>query len=371
MRTHMEIPIIPLFDWLHHHAPHALYVLCFSNIKGLSYDSFIQYTGYNIPNTFDLGLNNHYGHNNLRTTLAEMYKTTPEHIVTTSGGSEANFLVFYSMLHPSDDVIVERPGYQPLWLTPQSLGANIIFYDRDPDDSFSININALQECLTKKTRLIILTNLHNPTGTYLSKEIITGISNLAHDSNCSILIDEIFLDGCYTPQSSAAGLPEVIVTSSMTKIYGLGGLRSGWIISSDDQTKRFQTAKAHTTVGSSMLSEQMSTAVLHHAKKQLQNRFLTYAKTNFKIMNTWILKNGHIVNWIKPDGGLFCFIHYHSSLSSEQLCLRLLQEQGVLVCPGSFFGLDKYFRLSYNCDPNYLQEALERIKKFLEQNTMK
>jgi aspartate/methionine/tyrosine aminotransferase len=362
----MEIPPIPLFDWLLRHAPHAHYVLSFSNTNGLTYGSFIKYTGFNISNTFDLGLNSHYGYDGLRTTLADMYETKPERIVTTSGGSEANFLVFYSMLRPSDDVIVERPGYQPLWLTPQSLGANIIFCDRDPNDSFSVDINALQECLTARTRLIILTNLHNPTGTYLSNDVVKQVSNLAKDSNCSVLIDEIFLDGCFTPRPSAAGLPHIIVTSSMTKIYGLGGLRSGWIIASKEQAEQFQTAKAHTTVGSSMLSEHMCAAVLQHAREQLKSHFLVQAKTNFKTVKTWVLQNKHIVDWIEPHGGLFCFIRYHSLHSSEQLCVRLVKEKGVLVCPGSFFGLDGFFRLSYNCDPNKLQEALERIKEFLE-----
>ncbi len=357
----MDLPPIPLFDWLHSHAPDARYLLSFSNMNGLSFESFANLTGFTIPTTFDLGVNTLNGDDTLKAALATMYNTTPSCIVTTTGGSAANFLVFYSMLRPRDEVIVERPSYQPLWLTPQSLGGKIMFCDRNPSESFLIDLNALQESITSKTKLIILTNLHNPTGKCLPRHTLQKISTLARDSHCFVLIDEIFLDGCFTHQSSAAGLPHVIVTSSMTKTYGLGGLRSGWIVASDDVAQHCQTAKAHTTGGSPLLTEHMSAAALLHARAQLKDRFLSFAHTNWHIVKTWVSEKPDLVEWSNPDGGLFCFIKYHSSQNSEALCKYLFDSYGVLLTPGIFFGLDGWFRLSYTCNPQVLYEALSFI----------
>lgn len=361
----MNTPSVPLIDWLIHNAPMAKYVLSFSNIQGLSFDYFNNITNFNIPEDFDLGINSHAGSESLLSILSEMYNTNQGHIVTTSGGSEANFLVYYSLLSANDEVIVEQPGYQPLWLTPASFEAKIRFLNRDMNHGFSIDIDRLHEFMTSKTKLIVLTNLHNPSGVCLKRNVLEDISKLASDSDCNVLIDEIFLDGCFNDQKSAFGLPNVIITSSMTKIYGLGGLRTGWILSSEESTKEFQRAKVHTTVGSSFLSEEMSAAALMSARDVLKNRFQRHAKTNFDIMKEWVNENKEIVDWIEPDGGLFCFIKYSNNLNSIDLCEQLLEKHRVLVCPGSYFGLDNFFRLSYNCDEHLLRKALEEIAIFL------
>lgn len=361
----MKTSSFPLIDWLLNNAPKATHLLSFTNIDGLTYEYFKVISKYNIPRGFNMGINSHHGSESLVSILSKMYHTTPEHVVTASGGSEANFLVFYGLLSTHDEVLIEQPGYQPLWLTPESIGATTKFFQRDQSKGFTIDINTLQEKLSSKTKLIVLTNPHNPTGVCLKRNTLKEISKFAAESECYVLIDEIFLDGCFTEKASAFGLTNIIITSSMTKIYGLGGLRTGWIISSEELTKKFQRAKLHTTIGASFLSEEMSAAALNNGKELLRNRFFTMAKTNFKVVKKWVDENNDIIDWVEPDGGIFCFIHYKKEKSSIELCSQLLNQHGVLVCPGSFFGLDHFFRLSYNLDSDTLRDALQRITIYL------
>ena len=151
----MHAPRIDLFEWLLQNAPHATYNLAFSNIKGVTVKEYETVAHYSFPDTFDFGLNAQYGADELKKTLCPMYNCTPDNIVTTTGASEANFLVFFSHLNHRDEFIIEQPGYQPMWLTPEMLGARRINWPRRFENKFSVDIETLNNLITKKTKLIV------------------------------------------------------------------------------------------------------------------------------------------------------------------------------------------------------------------------
>jgi len=363
MLLYMYAPRIDLFEWLLENAPNATYNLAFSNIYGLTVEEYQKYTGFTLPKNFDLGLNAQYGAHELKETLSVMYNCTPDNIVTTTGASEANFLVFSSLLSQGDDFIIEQPGYQPMWLTPEMLGARRINWQRKFENKFRVDSETLSSLITEKTKLVVLTNLHNPSGVLTNQKTIKTIAEIAEEHGAYVLVDEIFLDGSFTSQPSSFGMPNVIVTSSATKIFGLGGLHSGWIIAPEELAVQCQKLKAHSTGAASYTSEIMTAHILSKARADLKNRFQKRAKTNLDLLRKWMNHHKELFEWIEPDGGIVCFPKYMMNIRSVDLCKYLFETQKILVNPGAFFNLEGFVRLSYGCDERTLQNALEVLEK--------
>jgi aspartate/methionine/tyrosine aminotransferase len=365
MLSVMDAPRIDLFEWLLTNAPNTRYNLAFSNIYGLTMEEYQKYAGFTLPKNFDLGPNAQYGASELKETLSVMYNCSAENIVTTTGASEANFLVFSSCLSQGSDFIVEQPGYQPMWLTPEMLGARRINWPRMFEHKFRVDSETLSSLITEKTKLVVLTNLHNPSGVVTNQKTIKTIAEIAEEHGAYVLVDEIFLDGSFTSQPSCFGIPNVIVTSSATKIYGIGGLHTGWIIAPQEITMLCQKLKAHSTGAASYTSEIMTAQILSTARDDLRNRFQKRAKTNLEILKKWMNQHHEFFEWIEPDGGIVCFPKYKMDIPSVDLCKYLFETQKILVNPGAFFNLDGFIRVSYGCDERMLQKALDALEKGL------
>jgi len=365
MLPSMNAPRIDLFEWLLQNAPNATYNLAFSNIYGLTMEEYQKYTGFTFPKNFDLGSNAQYGAYELKETLSVMYNCTTDNIVTTTGASEANFLAFSSLLSQGDEFIIEQPGYQPMWLTPEMLGARRINWPRKFENMFRVDSETLSGLITEKTKLVLLTNLHNPSGVLTNQKTIKTIAKIAEDHGAYVLVDEIFLDGSFTSQPSCFGLPNVMVTSSATKIFGLGGLHSGWIIAPQEIAVQCQKLKAHSTAAASYTSEIMTAHILSKARDDLKHRFQKRAKTNLDLLRKWMNHHKELFEWIEPDGGIVCFPKYMMNIRSVDLCKYLFETQKILVNPGTFFNLEGFIRLSYGSDERTLQNALEVLEKGL------
>ena len=358
----MHAPRIDLFEWLLQNAPHATHNLAFSNIYGVTVEEYKALTHYSFPGNFNFGSNAQYGADELKRTLCSLYNCTSDNIVTTTGASEANFLVFSSLLNQGDEFIVEQPGYQPMWLTPEMVGARRIHWPRRFENKFSVDIETLNNLITEKTKLIVLTNLHNPSGVFTHHKVIKAIAEIAEDHDVYVLVDEIYLDGSFILQPSSFGLPNVIVTSSATKIYGLGGFHSGWIIAPREITMQCQKLKALSTGAASYPSEIMTAYILREARGDLIKRFQKRAKTNFELLKQWMHNHTEFFEWVEPDGGILCFPKYTMDIPSVDLCKYLFDSQKLLVNPGSYFNQEGFIRLSYGCDEFALQSALDALE---------
>lgn len=366
MFASMQAPRIDLFEWLIQNAPHATYNLAYSNIQGLTIQEYKSFTDVPFSDRFELGSNAQYGANELKKVLCSMYNCTSGNIVTTTGASEANFLVFSSLLGKGDECIVEQPGYQPMWLTPEMLGARWIPWFRPFDHRFSVQIDTLEDLITGKTKLVVLTNLHNPSGVLTNHTTLETVAKIAADHGIFVLVDEIFLAGSFLPQPSSFGIPNVIVTSSTTKIYGLGGLHCGWLIAPEEKARCCQNMKAHTTGAASYTSEIMTAHILDAARDDVIKRFQKRATTNLTYLKKWMDNHQNYFHWIEPDGGIVCFPKYTMNIPSIELCTYLLQTHRILMNPGSYFNQDGFVRLSYGGDTIKLKEALDALEKGLD-----
>jgi len=358
----MKIPRIELFEWLQNNHQRAEHVLALSKMKGLSKREYHELVNYDLEPELDLGRGDPRGAYEFKQILKEIYGCSIYNIVTTSGGTQANFLVFLATLNKNDDFIIEQPGYQPMWLTPEMIGARMIPWLRRFEDGFRLDVDALEALITDRTKLIVLTNPHNPTGVVADRELeIKKIAEMAQAKGIYVLIDEIFLDGADKPQISAYGLPNVIITSSMTKVYGLGGQRTGWIIAPPEIVSQCQYAKTHANGSTSYVGELMNAYALRNARKLLIQRFNKLSMSNFQILSEWMEANQDIVEWVLPHGGIMCFPRYRVNMSSIELCQKLLDDHGVMVIPGEYFNMDGHIRLCYTCSEDVLTSGLNAL----------
>jgi len=362
----MQAPRIDIFEWLLANASKARYNLAFSNVSGVTMEEYQKHSGFSVPKDFDLGVNSQYGAPELKNMLSALYNCEPDAIVTTTGASEANFLVFSSLLKKGDEFIIEQPGYQPMWLTPEMLGARKVLWPRSFENKFRVDIESLQSRITRKTKLVVLTNLHNPTGVFTDQKTIKKIATIADEYGVYVLIDEIFLDGSFITQPSSFGIPNVIVTSSATKIYGLGGLHTGWIVGPKKVVESFQKLKAHSTGASSFMSEIMTAHILHNARAPLIKRFQRRSKANFEYLRKWMNRHREWFTWVEPDGGIICFPKYFMGISSIEFCTYLLETQKLLVNPGVYFNTEGFIRISYGCSTSQLQDALDALEEGMQ-----
>jgi len=364
----MKIPHIELFEWLQDNHQRAEFVLAFSKMKGLSRREYDELVQYDPGPELDLGRGDPHGANEFKQILMEIYGCGIDNIVTTSGGTQANFLVFLSTLNKKDEFIIEQPGYQPMWLTPKAMAARKIPWHRRFEDGFRLDVDTLESLITNRTKLIVMTNPNNPTGVVADRELeIRKVAEIAQAKGIYVLIDEIFLDGAADPQVSAYGLPNVIITSSMTKVYGLGGQRTAWIIAPADIAAECQRAKAHTNGSSSYVGELMTAYALRNAKNLLVQRFKKHSRSNFQVLSEWMDANQDIVEWVPPNGGVMCFPKYRASMPSIELCQRLLDEHGVMVNPGEYFNMEGHIRLGFACSEGVLRGGLKALGDGLKQ----
>ena len=229
-------------------------------------------------------------------------------------------------------------------------------------DCCRLDVYAPEALITDRTKLIVITNPHNPTGVVADREgEIKRIAEIAQAKGIYVLIDELFLDGAEVPQVSAYGLPNVIITGSMTKVYGLGGQRTGWIIAPPEILSQCQYAKTHTNGSSSYVGELMNAYALRNARNLLVQRFNKLSISNFQVLTNWMEANQDIVEWVLPHGGIMCFPRYRLDMSSIELCQKLLDDHGVMVIPGECFNMEGHIRLCYTCSEEALVSGLNAL----------
>ena len=187
----------------------------------------------------DLDGASHPRYGPLRDAIAHRYQVSPDQVVAADGTSMANFLAMATMISPGDEVLIERPTYEPLVRAASFLGAQIKRFDRNPSDAFALDPEIVDRNMSDRTRLIVVTNLHNPSCALAGEQELRAIGDLASQRGAHILIDEVYLDSAAAAQRSAVHLgPEFVCTSSLTKVYGLSGLRCGWILAQPDLAER-------------------------------------------------------------------------------------------------------------------------------------
>jgi aspartate/methionine/tyrosine aminotransferase len=322
------------------------YNLSESSIADQSLDSL----GLNIPN-LTLLYNEHQGDSHLRKVIASDAGLSKDDVLITGGAAGALFIIATSQLTPDDHIVVVRPNYATNLETPRAIGCHISFVDLEFESGFQPDVAFIDSCITPKTKMVSITCPHNPTGTLISREILDELVTMTKKKNCFLLVDETYRDVHYGKQLPiAASLGDhVLSVSSLSKSFGVPGIRLGWVITQNNKLREiFLAAKEQISISGSVINEWIATQLLSDRQTilALTNKEM---ETRVDMVRSWIEKED-LLEWIEPAGGVVCFPRMKEEPAGGTALFyeRLLKKYQTYVGPGHWFEMpDTYFRLGF------------------------
>ena len=351
----------PYMEWAKQR-PSPRYDLAISNILGCSVDD--------LPGTADavaFSGRNDNGYAPLVEAIAARYGVAAGQVTTAQGASGANFLVCAALLEPGDDVLVERPGYDPLLGTPRLLGARTNRFDRVFEDGFRLDPERVRQAMTPRTRLIVITTPQNPTGAMASREEILEVGRIAEEQGAHVLVDEVYLDIATDAPTRdvAARLGDVFIsTSSLTKSYGLAALRCGWTLSSASLAERFRRTRDVVDGTGSIVAERLSVLAFQHLDRLIE-RARGIVTTNFPRVRDFVASRREL-EWVPPQGGTVAFPRLRDAADASVFARRLADERETMVVPGRFFEAPAHFRIGFSGRTEVLDGGLAAIGAALD-----
>jgi hypothetical protein len=297
--------------------------------------------------------------------IAQRYGTAPECVATASGCSGANFLACAAILETDDEVLVETPFYDPLPAAARMLGARVATFERRFETGYDIDPGVVAAAMTPKTRLIILSNPHNPSGALAAPESLRAIGRLAEKHGCRILVDEVYLDTVFDPSATSVSRlsPVFIGSNSLTKSYGLASLRCGWTLASPEITTRIRRARDIVDVWAPMPADRLAVVAFRNMK-HLARRARRIVEINRRRVADWI-GNRSDLEWVESRATI-AFPRLTGVADAGPFVERLFRDTGTAVAPGYFFGAPAHFRLAFGGDPLLVERGLAAIAGCLD-----
>ena len=307
----------------------------------------------------------------LRSEIAALYPgATADHVQVTNGGSEANYIATWNLVGPGDEVIVMVPNYMQTWGLSRAFGASVKEWPLVRNGSrWAVDADALARAMTAKTKLLVICNPNNPTGARIESADLDRIAAITGRHGTWVLSDEIYRgaerDGRETP-SMWGRTERVIVTSGLSKAYGLPGLRIGWIVAPPSLVASLWSYHDYTTISPGALSDMMARRALAPSRRPaILARTRSILNANYPIISGWLDAQGGLFDYAPPDAGAIVYVRYEHRINSIDLVTKLRERKSVLVVPGDHFGMDGYLRIGYGDQPDYLTRGLERLRQLL------
>ncbi|HEX6135272.1 MAG TPA: aminotransferase class I/II-fold pyridoxal phosphate-dependent enzyme [Longimicrobiales bacterium] len=316
-----------------------------------------------------LGYGQSNGSDPLRARIAALYQgARDDGVVACNGSAEANFIAMWELVGAGDEIAILVPTYMQTYGLAQNVGAHVteiplreeLGWQPDPDD--------IARLITDRTRLIVVTNPGNPTGAVLSADARRAVSAAAETTGAWILADEVYtgaeLSGVQTP--SFFGTHErVIATGSLSKAYGLPGLRIGWCMTDPHTAAKLWARSDYTTISPGDLTDRLATIALDPTvRPHLLQRTRGIIRSGLDTLTDWMRQTGGF-HWRDPEAGAICFVRYDADIRSDTLAERLRTEQSVLIVPGSQFNMEGHIRFGIGLPKPQLHAALDRVEAVL------
>jgi aspartate/methionine/tyrosine aminotransferase len=324
--------------------------------------------GFDLESFLDvpLGYSQSNGTIELREQIAAHYPgATADHIEVTNGTSEANYMVALSQLRPGDEVAMEAPNYMQMPGVARSLGATVRTFRLRQDTGWEPDWDEFEQAVTPRTKLLYLSNPNNPTGAVLSDEAMARIASRCDQTGTWLLSDEVYLGAeIDRPRTKSFwGLGDrVVVTSGLSKAYGIPGVRVGWLVGPPQLAAASWTQHDYITIGPNKMSDRIARVAV-----QPDNRERCYARTreilrqNLPIAREWIDSFEGRVTWREPQAGAIALLRYAGDEPSLSIAERVRTAQSTLIVPGSHVGLEGHVRIWLGGREDYLREGLRRI----------
>ena len=311
----------------------------------------------------------------LREAIAAMYpRASAAHVQVTNGGSEANCVLLMRLIEPGDEIVLMMPNYMQIPGLARALGATVRPWwlrERGTGDDarWLPDADELNALVTTRTRAIVICNPNNPTGARLDAPILDAVCRAADRVGAWVVSDEIYRGAERvaddTPSVWDRGYERAVVTSGLSKAYGLPGLRIGWVAGPPDLVSDLWAVHDYTSIAPGALNDRLARIALEPARReQIIARTRMIIRANYPIVRRWIETLDRLTH-VPPEAGAIALVRYNHPIRSSQLAERLRDERSVLVVPGDFFEMDGYLRIGFGSDPEYLTSALTLIGEFL------
>jgi aspartate/methionine/tyrosine aminotransferase len=313
----------------------------------------------------------HSGKPDLRACIAEQYPgLDQDHIIVTTGASEANFAVVAALVKPGDHVVIEHPNYPSLYEVPRSLGCDVSLLTLTYENRFKPDLDELKSKITPATKLVSLTHPNNPTGSIISEKELREVIDVVESYETFLLFDETYRHMAYGENllPPAASLSDRVVSiTGMSKCYGLPGTRTGWLATTNQSILDEVVAiREQLSISNNTLGEEIALSVLKRkdtfldsARKRIEN--------NREIVAAWIEKHESF-EWVYPEAGVVCFprIKDHVEVDPDKLYRHLAEEYKTFIVPGRCFEMDsRHFRIGFGADAEEIRVGLSNLDKAL------
>lgn len=316
-----------------------------------------------------------YAHGNgnpeLRENIAALYSNcTPGNVLVTVGAIEANYNTIHTLLQPGDEMAIMLPNYMQIWGIAKNLGLKMNVFNLCENNGWQVDPDELKRAVTPKTKLIAVCNPNNPTGHILTTEEMDAVINAAERVGAWILADEVYsgaerINDEETP-SFFGRYDKVMAVGSVSKAYGLPGLRVGWVVGPTDTIERTWRRHEYITLSTSIFSNKLAALALSaNIRPRILQRTRNYIRNGFPLLKNWIDHQDGTFRMVPPQAAAIAFLRYKLDINSTELANKLIREKSVLIVPGDHFGLDRFIRVSFGLPHDYLAEGLKRIKELV------
>jgi len=311
-----------------------------------------------------------YGYAPLREAIAARYDTRLDQAFAVSGGTTyASWLACLAVLDgcgPGTEVIVERPTYEPLLKIPRALGYRVRRLDRRFEEGYAVDLDRFASLVTAKTRLAVVTNLHNPSGARIPMATLRAMAAMLARVKAYLLVDEVYLECLFRsrPESCVHAGPNVLTTNSLTKAYGLDGLRAGWILGPSAMILGAQRISDLMTNNSVAAGERMALAAFRR-HRDIDRRAHGILDPNLARVRAFFAREPRL-RVVMPEGGNVVFPRLPAAIDSDRLVRHLVKSASTLVVPGRFFEAPRHIRVSFGCSPPLLGRGLANLSRALD-----
>ena len=287
-------------------------------------------------------------------------------MLVTVGAAEANYLALQTLLDPGDEAVIMMPNYMQVWGVAMNYGLRVKTFKLLEAEGWAPDLAELESVVGPETKLIAVCNPNNPTGRIMTEAEMSAVVATAERVGAWILADEVYAGAERQTDDEAPSFygraERVIAVGSMSKAYGLPGLRIGWAVGPAGTLDELWARHEYTTISTTMLSNKLTAIALSEAvRPQILARTRKFIRDGYPVLEEWMRSHGNTFSVVPPEAAAIAFVRYHIDINSTQLVERIRDDKSVLIVPGDHFGLDNYVRISYGLPHDYLTAGLDRI----------
>ena len=307
----------------------------------------------------------------LRRNIASLYDGAgPENVLVTVGAAEANYITTRTLLGAGDEIIVMLPNYMQIWGIAKNHGLQVKTFRLREEDGWAPDLAELESAVSPATKLIAVCNPNNPTGNILTEAEMDAMVARAERVGAWILADEVYRGADRVSDEENPSFygryDKVVATGSMSKAYGLPGLRLGWVVGPPETVDDIWRRHEYITISATVLSNKLAALALSpEVRPRLIGRTRRYIRQGYPILERWMASHGNTFSLTPPQAAAIAFVRYHLDINSTQFTERLRTEKSVLIVPGDHFGMDHLVRISFGLPEDYLVAGLDRIHELI------